>query len=139
MKHLLLIAGAAAIALGAPAAAKKGHGHGHGGHHKAERQHGGHGKHHSIRYFSYGRNCPPGLAWKNELCLPPGQYKKLYRVGQRFPGSYGSVWSYDQIPYDLRDRYDFDPGYRYYYGDGYLYQVDPRTLLIREVVNAILR
>ena len=36
-------------------------------------------------------------------------------------------YSYNQIPYDLRSRYDLDPRDRYYYGDGYLYQVDPRT------------
>ena len=136
MKHLLLVLGAAALAVSGPAAAKGGRAHGH---HKAER-HAKRSKHHASRYYGYRHNaCPPGLAWKNELCIPPGHYKKLYRIGQRYPRSYGSMWSYNQIPYDLRDRYDFDPGYRYYYGDGYLYRVDPKTLLIREVVNAIIR
>ena len=27
-------------------------------------------------------NCPPGLAKKNNGCLPPGQAKKLWTVGQ---------------------------------------------------------
>jgi hypothetical protein len=39
----------------------------------------------------------------------------------------------------MRNRYDFDPADRYYYGDGYVYQVDPATMLISQVVSAILR
>jgi hypothetical protein len=37
----------------------------------------------SYRVETYGRgNCPPGLAKKNRLCMPPGQYKKRYVVGR---------------------------------------------------------
>jgi hypothetical protein len=32
-------------------------------------------------------NCPPGLAKKDNGCLPPGQAKKLWAVGQPLPGS----------------------------------------------------
>lgn len=32
-------------------------------------------------------NCPPGLAKKNNGCLPPGQAKKLWAMGQPLPGS----------------------------------------------------
>jgi hypothetical protein len=70
--------------------------------------------------------------------MPPGQAKKLYRTGQRFPLSYGNSWSYNQIPYDLRQSYGFNPNDRYYYGDGYIYRVDPRTRLIEQVVSALL-
>lgn len=122
-KRLILIASAATIALAAPAYAKPDHA-----------KHGGHSGHGAAGY-----GCPPGLAKKNNGCLPPGQAKKLYNVGQRFPTNYGYAWNYDQIPYDLRNRYEFDPNYRYYYGDGYLYRVDPTTMLISQVVNAILR
>ena len=91
-------------------------------------------------HVGYGTGgCPPGLAKKNNGCLPPGQAKKLYNVGQRWPGNYGNVWNYNQIPYDLRTRYGFDPNSRYYYGDGYVYRVDPTTMLINQVVSAILR
>ena len=124
MKHLLLIAGVAALASTAPAYAKPGHAKGHG----------------AKSYYDYGTGgCPPGLAKKNNGCLPPGQAKKLYNAGQRYPLGYGDVWNYNQIPYDLRNQYRFQPGYNYYYGDGYLYQVDPATMLISQVVNAILR
>ena len=129
MMKLFLIAGAAALASAAPAYAKPDHAKGHGNHAK-----------HASGAKGYGAGgCPPGLAKKNNGCLPPGQAKKLYNVGQRFPGSYGYNWNYNQIPYDLRQQYGFNPGYNYYYGDGYLYRVDPKTMLIQQVVSALLR
>ena len=127
MKHLLILAGVAALASTAPAYAKPDHAKGHKGHH-------------AKGHVGYGiGGCPPGLARKNNGCLPPGQAKKLYNVGQRWPGNYGYAWNYNQIPYDLRSRYGFDDDDRYYYGDGYLYRVDPTTMLISQVVSAILR
>ena len=61
-------------------------------------------------YVGYGTGgCPPGLAKKNNGCLPPGQAKKLYNVGQRFPRGYGNAWNYNQIPYDLRSQYTSSP------------------------------
>jgi hypothetical protein len=124
MKQLLILAGVAALASTAPGHAQPGHGKGHG-------------PHGAVGYGVGG--CPPGLAKKNNGCLPPGQAKKLYGVGQRFPIGYGYAWNYNQIPYDLRTRYGFDPRYNYYYGDGYVYRVDPATMLISQVVSAILR
>ena len=123
MKNILILAGVAALATTAPAFAKPDH----------AKNHGKHG------YAYGGGGCPPGLAKKNNGCLPPGQAKKLYNTGQRWPGSYGYRWNYDQIPYDMRSQYGFDPNSRYYYGDGYVYQVDPTTMLISQVVSAILR
>ena len=129
MKHLLMLAGAAALAFTGPAFAKPGkHGKPHGNRHSPS---------HQLVGYGVG-GCPPGLAKKHNGCRPPGQVKKLYRTGQRFPLSYGHRWSFNQIPYDLRNRYDFDPRYNYYYGDGYLYRVDPKTELIRQVVSALL-
>lgn len=134
MKHILLIAGAAALGLSAPAYAKPGNDRGQSAH---KGKHGNNGK---GSHYGYGaRGCPPGLAKKNNGCMPPGQAKKLYNVGQRFPSRYGNQWSYNQIPNDLRNRYGFDQSNRYYYGDGYVYQVNPRTMLIERVVSAILR
>ena len=130
MKHLLILAGVVALATSAPAFAKPDHAKGHKGHSQG----------HNAGPVGYGvGGCPPGLAKKNNGCMPPGQAKKLYNIGQRWPGSYGYRWTYNQIPYDLRNRYGFDPDDRYYYGDGYLYRVDPTTMLISQVVSAILR
>ena len=137
IKQLSLIAGAAMFAFAAPALAKPDKGHDRDKHGAYSKHHG---KHTKVYVYGYGKGgCPPGLRRKNDLCMPRGQYKRLYSRGQRYPGNYGSLWSYNQIPYDLRSRYDLDRSNRYYYGDGYLYQVDPRTLLIERVVHAIVR
>lgn len=123
MKHALLFAGAAALGFTGSAIAKPGNGHGHG----------------QGNYYGYGAGgCPPGLAKKHNGCMPPGQAKKLYR-GQHWQSTYGDRYGFRQIPYDLRQRYDLDPRDRYYYGNGYLYQVDPRTLLVQQVISALLR
>lgn len=125
MKQTFLIAGAAAFAFSVPALAKPGHGHGNP---------------HAYGETGYGaRGCPPGLAKKAIPCVPPGQAKKLYNVGQRFPLGYGDRFGFDRIPYELRRQYAFNPNDRYYYCDGYLYRVDPRTMLIEQVVRALLR
>lgn len=135
MKHALFaLTGAAAVAVASPAVAGPGNGHGHG-----------HGKDHrwnDNRYgsnYGYGRgNCPPGLAKKHNGCMPPGQARKLAR-GQRWQNTYGNYYSYNRIPYSVRQQYDLNSRYRYYYNDGYLYQVDPRTQLVQQVINSILR
>ena len=120
MKHILLLAGVAALASAAPAYAKPKHAK-HHGHHAAM----GH--------------CPPGLAKKSPACVPPGQAKKLYNVGQRLPYGFNGYTPYNQIPYDLRNRYDLDDDYRYIYRDDYLYQVDPTTMIVSQVLQALLR
>lgn len=135
MKHLILLAGAAALAFAGPALAKPGNGHGNG-----------HGRGHNYAYgvngpIGYGiGGCPPGLAKKHNGCMPPGQAKKLYNVGQRFRPGYGglSPYGYNQIPYDLRNQYGLNPYGNYYYGDGYLYRVDPKTMLVQQVISALL-
>ena len=136
MKQAFLIAGAAALGLAAPALAHPGNGNGFGPGH-------GHGNPHSYghdRGMGYGvGGCPPGLAKKHNGCMPPGQAKKLFRTGQRYNTAYGSRYAYGQIPYDLRRQYDLNSRYRYYYDNGYLYQVDPRTMLIQQVISALLR
>jgi hypothetical protein len=132
MKQLFLLTGAAALGFAVPALAKPGNGHG-SPHHNGWEDHG----RGNVHGYGVG-GCPPGLAKKHNGCMPPGQAKKLYNVGQRFPQSYGDRWSYSQIPYDLRQRYGLDPYDRYYYGDGYVYRVDPKTMLIQQVVSALL-
>jgi hypothetical protein len=130
MRSIFILAGAAALALSGQAAAKPGNGHGYG--------HGnGHGYDNDRVGYGVG-GCPPGLAKKHNGCMPPGQAKKLYR-GQRWRNDYGSYYTYNRIPYDIRRRYDLSRRYRYYYSDGYLYAVDPRTMLIQQVISALLR
>lgn len=133
MKYLILFAGVAALSIAGPALADPGNGHGHGhgyGHGNAQGFDEGNG---------YGpRGCPPGLAKKHNGCLPPGQAKKLYR-GDRWQNGYGNFYTYQRIPYDLRRRYDLSPRYRYYYDNGTIYVVNPRTMLITQIINSLLR
>jgi hypothetical protein len=68
--------------------------------------------------------CPPGLAAKNNGCLPPGQAKKL--VGAAVPAMYASAML--EGPY--RDWYRDDDRYLYRMGDGYIYQVDRGSNLV---------
>ena len=86
MKQLLTVAGLAALAFGAPALA---HGNGHGGGHGNGKHHGYGQKHGYNGPTGYGvGGCPRGLAKKHNGCMPPGQAKKLYRIGQRLPYGY---------------------------------------------------
>jgi hypothetical protein len=155
MKNLILFVGAAAFAFGTPALAQPGNGHGKQGKAQSAKSHGKahskaqskkRGKHvvtmrDGTRLYAFNArgSCPPGLAKKANGCMPPGQAKKMFNVGQRYDRNLGSVWTYNQIPYDLRSRYRFDQGARYYYRNGYVYQVDPRTMMIQQVVSALLR
>lgn len=123
MKNVLMLVGVGFLVAAAPAAAKP--------------DHAGHGAHH-MKSKGYGTgHCPPGLAKKG--CLPPGQAKKLYSIGQRVPYGYDRYTPYNQIPYDLRRQYDLDPYGRYIYDQNYIYRVDPTTMVVRQVLDAILR
>jgi hypothetical protein len=138
MKQIALLAGSAALAFAGPALAKPGNGHGKG-----------HGNSHgNAKSYAYGTQgpvgygaggCPRGLAKKAVACVPPGQAKKLYNVGQRLPQGYGTPYGYNQIPSSVRSQYGLSSNQNYYYGNGYLYGVDPRTMLVRQAVSALLR
>ena len=122
MKQIALLALGAAAFAATPAAAQPAHAK------------GGKHKNHSA-YVQQG--CPPGLAKKNNGCMAPGQAKKLYEQGYRFRSGYDQWTPYDRIPYEVRRRYDLDPRSRYVYDNNYVYRVDPTTLIVREVLNAI--
>ena len=131
MKTLLLLASAAILTATSPALAKPGKGHGNPHAMKAHNGHAGH-----VGYGTGG--CPPGLAKKNNGCLPPGQAKKLFNLGQRLPNGYNSYTPYGSIPYSLRNRYDLNDNSRYIYRDDYLYQVDPTTHVVQRILSSIL-
>jgi Ni/Co efflux regulator RcnB len=62
-----------------------------------------------TQHYGNGRNCPPGLAKKNNGCLPPGQARK-WDVGQPIPRG---VAVYD-VPRPVLVRLPPAPyGYRY--------------------------
>ena len=112
MKTLVIWSAAAALVIaGAPAAADPG---------KAK----GHDKAYGAKPHPHG--------------MPPGQAKKVWSRGQRLPANYFAA------PYYVTDygRYDLPPPppqYRYVYIEERVYLVDPKTQLIRDVVNVLLR
>ena len=73
--------------------------------------------------------CPPGLAKKNNGCLPPGQAKKL--VGTVIPTALRSSF----LPDPLRNYWSDNDDYYYRYNkDGYLYQVNRDNNLIASLL-----
>ena len=152
MKKLMILAAAATAALiASPALADKG-GKGHGDKH--EWKSGGKGDRDGDRRWGNGerrgddrrdgyrssyRNCPPGLARKHNGCQPPGQARQQWRRGYRVPNGYGSYTAYDQIPYEYRNRYNLDPDNRYIYRDNTIYQIDPRTQIIQQILGGLIR
>jgi Ni/Co efflux regulator RcnB len=91
-KKTLAAALLAAMAVAPAFADKGGHGHGHGKGHddrdrdrvvQVERHH--HRGDRLVLADAGPRGCPPGLAKKNNGCLPPGQAKKGVIVGQALP------------------------------------------------------
>ena len=155
---LTLLMTAAAVALSAsPAFADKG-GHGHGNSGKEwnrggdrDDDNGGdrHDDHRNDRRdrMNYGyhdsgsRHCPPGLAKKHNGCMPPGQARKAARwsQGERLPDGYRAYTPYDQIPRRYIDQYHLDPNSRYIYRDNSIYQVNPRTRIIQQILSGLIR
>jgi hypothetical protein len=85
---------------------------------------------------TYGRgNCPPGLAKKHNGCLPPGQAKKRYIVGQRLP----STVVFERLPPVLVTRLGPAPrGYEYVMVDGDVLRLALGTRLVADAIQAII-
>ncbi len=100
---LLLVLALSLCVITMPVAAKKGghgNGNGHGNPHADSGDdsganlsidiHIGGGDRTIIKNYiaeDYHAHCPPGLAKKHNGCLPPGQAKKRYVVGQALPAA----------------------------------------------------
>jgi len=90
------------------------------------------------KYFveTHGRgHCPPGLAKKNNGCLPPGQAKKRYVVGRPLPTG---VVAKD-LPRDVSVRLGQVPkGYRYAVVDGDVVKLAVATGLVVDAIDALV-
>ena len=110
--------------------------------------------------FGYGvGGCPPGLAKKTPACVPPGLARQLQQqqvLGQRALGygvpyggyanpygAYGYSYGGAPVPYGAYSPYAAPVPYGGYgYGapySGHPYQVDPRTMLLQQVIGALSR
>ena len=157
MRKLILLAGAAALAAGMPALAKPGKGAGHANAHAGAKVKVKANARGDVRARTAARTrvtasdrngngiadfrersanaCPPGLAKKNNGCLPPGQARKMFALGQRIPTGYNFFTDYNNIPSAYRDR--VPAGYDYIYRDDTVYVVDPTTRLVNRIVNLL--
>lgn len=145
MKTFILLAGAAALASTGAAFARPPHagpGKGHGaamGQHGRDIARGVIGQQGLGSQYGYGLGgCPPGL--RDKGCMPPGLARQQFQLGQRIPPGYQGLLGYNSLPYDLRSHYgaQLDPYSRYAYDNNYLYRVDPTTMVVQQVLNALL-
>ena len=85
---------------------------------------------------TYGRgNCPPGLAKKNRLCMPPGQYKKRYVVGRPLATSV----VYQPLPPVLVTRLGPVPtGYEYVTVDGDVLKLAVGTRMVVDAIHVMI-
>lgn len=84
------------------------------------------------RLANLGQSCPPGLARKNNGCLPPGQAKKVFGLGDRLQPTWFSGY---QLPEQYRAFYSDTPEYYYRYNeDGYIYRVERDSNLISGLI-----
>ena len=88
-------------------------------------------------YYAEGRSprgCPPGLAKKHNGCLPPGQAKKRYTVGEALP----SVVVVEPLPRSLEIRLGLPPvGYRYAVVDGDVVKLVVGSLLVVDAISGL--
>lgn len=73
-------------------------------------------------------NCPPGLARKDNGCMPPGQAKKF--LGSRLQQSFAN----SLVPYEYRRWYRDDDNYFYRYGDNSIFRVSRSNDLIDGII-----
>lgn len=139
----IAILAVAALAIGNGAAAKPGHGNGDAAEpapvehdHKARLDVDvsivlGDAERRIVRDH-YASNCPPGLAKKNNGCLPPGQAKKRYAVGKPIPDGV----NLEVLPNEVIVRLPgLPPGYGYRVVDGDLVVVAVATLVVLDAIG----
>ena len=84
--------------------------------------------------YSAGR-CPLGLAKKGNGCLPPGQAKKLWVIGQPLPPAV----LYEPVPRAVVQQLaPVPPGYDYVRVDNDVLLMDMTNRMVADVVNDIV-
>jgi hypothetical protein len=89
-------------------------------------------------YFveKHGRGgCPPGLAKKNNGCLPPGQAKRRYAIGHALPRDLAT----ERLPAELSVRIGPPPaGYAYVMLDGDVLKLAAGTMLVVDAITGLV-
>jgi Ni/Co efflux regulator RcnB len=86
------------------------------------------------QHYGQGKACPPGLAKKNNGCMPPGQARK-YNVGQPLPREV----RYYAVPQPVVVMLPAAPvGYRYVRVGNDIILLSPQTTLVVDVISGLL-
>ena len=88
-----------------------------------------------VQNYSNGKKCPPGLAKKNNGCMPPGQVKN-WVVGQPIPRGV-TVYAVPQPV--IRQLPPAPYGYRYVLVGGDVVLVQQQNNLIVDIIVGLLR
>jgi Ni/Co efflux regulator RcnB len=87
-------------------------------------------------HYGAGKACPPGLAKKNNGCMPPGQAKKRYVVGQPLP----TTVRYYAVPQPVLVQLPPPPvGYRYVTIDGDIVLLAVGSMMVVDALSNLLR
>ncbi|HSV46328.1 MAG TPA: DUF1236 domain-containing protein [Ramlibacter sp.] len=85
------------------------------------------------QHYGAAKSCPPGLAKKNNGCMPPGQAKK-YAVGQPLPRDV----RYYPVPQPVVVMLPMaPPGYRYVRVGNDIVLLSPQTALVVDVIHGL--
>lgn len=84
--------------------------------------------------YTKGKRCPPGLAKKNNACLPPGQ-ARVWVVGQPVPSN---VTIYSVAPPVIRILPPAPYGYRYARIGGDIVLVQQQNNIIVDIIQVFL-
>jgi Ni/Co efflux regulator RcnB len=92
---------------------------------------------HREAFYSWGkgRGCPPGLAKKNNGCLPPGQAAKRYTVGKALAPTVKWYAPPDDLLYKLGPA---PAGYKYAMVDGDLLTLAIGTSMVVDALSAFI-
>ena len=82
-----------------------------------------------------GGHCPPGLAKKNNGCMPPGQAKK-WRMGHPLPDD---VRYYDITPRVRAELGDPPPGYKFVRVAGDILMIAVGTSMVADAIQDLGR
>jgi hypothetical protein len=83
-----------------------------------------------------GKGCPPGLAKKNNGCMPPGQAKKQWNVGQPLP----STVVYHPVPQQIVISLPPVPtGHRYVQVAGDILLIAVGSRMVVDGINGLMR
>ena len=86
-----------------------------------------------VQHYGEGKRCPPGLARKNNGCMPPGQVR--FVVGQPLPRTV----VYYQVPQPVIVRMpSIPPGYRYVRVGNDILLISPQSQLVVDVISGLI-